>query len=105
MGQKSVKLPWQGELMHRLLAANDDPNLYEHLYPIFFRHLGREMTADDIARMVGCAIQEYAGGMPRGVQDRLYELAPRFIDALVRDRGVADEAKRIMEETLVQQVA
>ncbi|MEK7516281.1 MAG: hypothetical protein AAB562_01660, partial [Patescibacteria group bacterium] len=79
MSQKSVKLPWQAEIMHRLLAVDSSDYLMS-LYFIFLRYVGQQMTAADVVIMVGRAIDEYAGGMPRGVQDRLYELAPRFIE-------------------------
>ena len=104
MSMKIVQLPWQAEMGQRLLAVAATEH-GQGLYLILLRSAGKKMVAADVAMTVGLAINEYAGGMPRGVQDCLYELAPRYIEALVRDREVADEAKRLMKETLVQQVA
>lgn len=105
MSKKTVKLPWQAEMMHRLYAMDSS----DHLRPLYFillRDVGKVMTAAEIAIAVGCAIDECAGSMPRNTQDHLYHtLAPRIIEALVRDEAVAEEAKRELEKTLVQQVA
>lgn len=79
-------------MLERLLQVDEDVNFQVHLYPKILKSAGQEKAAMGVVLLLRIAIHEYAGGAPlieASVLVRMHE----FIDALVIDMGVAEEAK------------
>ncbi len=93
--KKLYTLPSESEIMHRLQSVGSD---YEDLFPMIAGHAGEQWDASRICHEFFLAIEALAYGrvMP-GV--RIYKThVPRWVDALVDDREVAEAAKEILKK-------
>ena len=97
--KKVITLPDRDEMLQRLLKVNDDRHVQERFYPILLESAGQERTARGVVLMLTLAIHDYVEGMPV-MSDHMHMLVPRFIEALVDDKEVAEQAESFLQETL-----
>ncbi len=98
MNEKAITLPNREEMLARLLKIDDDQHL-QGFYQILLDKAGQERTASGIVLMLTLAISAYAKGMS-SMPSVMYMLAPDFIDALVSDPEMAEEAKNFLQKAL-----
>ena len=96
-----IVLPDAEEIMRRLMAVDDNAYLASAFYPLIAKEANRELVADGVVLMFGVKILNFqeAGNEPI-LSFILNTKVPRFIDALVDDRGVAEKAKTFHRETM-----
>lgn len=95
-----VVLSSKEDILDRLYNIAPDPYLHERFYPLIAQSAGRELVAEGIVMMFGLKIYDFmhnGGEYPPIIEFTLSRLVPRFIDALVDDKAVAERAKSIWE--------
>lgn len=93
--QKFVVLPDADEIMRRLTTVSDD-KLQRQIYARVARHAGTEKVGEGIVMLFLLAFYEVVpGGISSAV---LWTLVPNWIDALVDDKQVVEEAKAFYSE-------
>lgn len=102
MNEKTITLPNRDEMLQRLLKVNDISHLQERFYPILLKSAGQERVAQGVVLMLMLAIHDYIKGMPKVMEGVMCMQAPQFIDALVEDHEVAEQAKQFLQESLSQ---
>lgn len=100
MEERVITLPDQDEMLKRLLKVNDNSHLQEWFYPILLKQAGQECVSQDIVMMLALAIHDYTEGMPPAMANLMYRQVPKFIDALVSDEEIAQEAKSFLQKAL-----
>lgn len=95
---KVVKLPNREEMLKRLLKVSDESHFQERFYPILLQSAERELVAQGVVMMLTLAIHDYVQGMPPMMAGIVHMYVPQFIDALVDDKQVAEEAKAFHKE-------
>ncbi|KKQ93177.1 MAG: hypothetical protein UT66_C0023G0001 [candidate division CPR2 bacterium GW2011_GWC1_39_9] len=91
---KVITLPNREEMEKRLLAVDDNSRLAERFYPLLVKHAGQERVATGVVMMFTLAIHDYTEGMPTMMAALLHWRIDKYIDALVDDKEVAEEAKQ-----------
>ena len=100
MSEKTVILPDHEEMFRRLLGVSDDAYMQERFYPILLKKAGRQLVAPGVVMLLTLAIHDFVDGMPPGMANAMFAQAPDFIDALVTDAEVAEQAKTFLREAL-----
>src|SRR3989344_4313266 len=100
MSEKVITLPNREEILQRLLWVSDDSDMQERFYPILLKSAGQKRVAQGVVMMLALAIYDYVEGMPPVVANLMYIQAPQFIEALVDDPKVAEQAKTFLQEAL-----
>ena len=103
MTDKVFTLPDVQEIMKRLQSLDMGANEYmaERFYPLIAQEAGRELVAQGIVMMLTLKIYDFtASGYPPVMSNILHMYVPQFIDALVDDKEVAEEAKRFHQEAM-----
>ena len=95
MKEKVITLPDKDDMLKRLVMVDNDPHLVERFYPILLKNAGQKRVAQGITMMMILAIHDYADGMPPLTSALMVMYAPKYIDALVDDVDVAQEAKNL----------
>ena len=96
--EKVVILPNEEEMLKNLLEIDDNSHLQERFYPLLTRQAGQEKVAEGVVLMLSLAISDYTQGMPSMLSSLMYMKLPNFIDALVDDPEVAQQAKDLFKE-------
>lgn len=91
-----ITLPKKEDLHSRLLEVDEDMGFQIHLYPKILNSAGQSKTAMSVVILLQVAISQYAGGVPL-IETCLLVRMHEFIDALVIDKGVAEEAKEYFD--------
>ena len=65
------------------------------IYPKLTRFAEKRLGPDGVASMLYTAISEAIVDVPEELAESAYKLMPHFIDAIVPDERVAEEAKKI----------
>lgn len=98
---KVVTLPGAQEIIERLKKVSDDPYMAEKFYPMIAEEARRELVAQGIVMMLTLKIYDFvASGYPEVMANLLHMYVPRYIDALVDDKEVAEAAKRFHQEAI-----
>lgn len=92
MHHNPITLPSKEVLYERLLQVDEDIHFQMHLYPKILKSAGHQKTAMSVVLLLRIAINECAGGVPLIEASMLIRM-PEFIDALVLDKEVSEEAK------------
>lgn len=100
MSGKVITLPNREDMLQRLLEVNDDSHAQERFYPILLQSAGQERVAQGIVMMLALAIHDYTEGLPPMMVNLMYMQAPQFIDVLVDDTEVAEQAKAFLQKAL-----
>lgn len=100
MSEKTIVLPAREDMLRRLIAVRDIAHYRERFYPILLKDAGQRRVAAGVVMMFTLAIHDYTQGMPPMVGNLVYMDVPEFIDALVDDKEVAQEAKTFLEQAL-----
>lgn len=95
----TIALPPRQELLERLLKVSADTYFQMFLYPKILKSAGQQKTAMSVVELLRIAICECAGTGPL-VEASILQRMPHFIDALVIDKGVAEEAKGYFEREM-----
>ena len=95
-----ITLPDHDEMLRRLVSARDNPHYQERFYPLLLQNAGQEKVSMGVVMMFTLAIHDYGQGMPPMVTNLVMRDVPDFIDALIDDKTVAQEAKDFLEQTL-----
>ncbi len=103
MHHNSIALPSEKVLFERLLEVNKDPYFKMCLYRKILESAGQQKTAMGVVDLLRIAICECAGTGPL-VEASILVWMPKLIDALVIDKGVAEEAKEYFERQLAMSV-
>ncbi|OGJ01311.1 hypothetical protein A3I95_02330 [Candidatus Nomurabacteria bacterium RIFCSPLOWO2_02_FULL_44_12] len=80
-------------MLKRLLSVSNEPHFQERFYPILLESAGGELRAPGVVVMFALAIHDYTEGMPPMIEQSVYMMVPRFVDALIDDKEVAKQAK------------
>lgn len=94
-----ITLPSKEVMLERLLQVDEDVNFQMHLYPKILESAGQQKTAMGVVLLLWTAISDCAGGVPL-IEALLLVRMHEFIDALVIDNGVAEEAKGYFEKEM-----
>ncbi len=100
---KVVTLPSAEEIMSRLMKMDMGANDYmaERFYPLIAQEAGRELVAQGIVMMLALKIYDFvSSGYPPVMSSILHLYVPQFIDALVDDKEIAEQAKQIHQEVM-----
>lgn len=100
MSEKVITLPDRESMLERLLKVNDHSGMQEKFYPILLESAGQEYVAQGVVMMLALAIHDYVEGMLPVMSNLLYVQAPQFVEALVDDPEVAEQAKSFLQEAL-----
>ena len=100
MNMKTIDLPERDEMFRRLKAIMDDPHVVERLYPLMLRHAGQRKVALGVVNMVVMSITEYTDELPAPLSDIVMKSAPDFVEALIDDEEVREEAMGIIRSAL-----
>jgi len=100
MNEKTIVLPDRKEMLKRLVAVSDESHFQERFYPILAQSAGRELVASGVVMMLTLAIHDYTKGMPPMMAGLVHMYVPQFIDALVDDKEVAEQAKVFHKEAM-----
>lgn len=96
-----ITLPDAEEIVARLKKAYNDSYMAERFYPLIAQEAGRELVAQGVVLMLSLKIHDFvASGYPPVMTGILHMYVPQFIDALVDDKDVAEEAKRFHQEAM-----
>lgn len=94
-----------GEIIRRLSAVNDERNMVEKLYPEIARRSGTELLPQGIVLMFELAAYNFGKQYPPPASAIVRGFVPLWIDALIDDKKVADEAKKWLEDMENEAVA
>ena len=100
MSEKTIVLPTREDMLRRLIAVRDNSHYQERFYPILLKAAGQRRVAQGVVMMFTLAIHDYTQGLPPMMANLVYMDVPEFIDALVDDKEVAEEAKTFLEQAL-----
>ena len=100
MSDKVINLPNKDDMLERLKAVDAGSHVVEQFYPILLKNAGQERVAQGVVMMLVLAIHDYAKGLPPMMSTLMMMNAPRYIDALVGDADVAQEAKDALAAAL-----
>lgn len=100
MEKKVIQLPNREEMLRRLLKVCDESHFQEKFYPILLERAGQTIVAQGIVIWFTLAIHDYSEGMPKIISNLVYAFVPRFIETLIDDLEVAEEAKSIFNEAI-----
>lgn len=100
MSEKVITLPGAEEMLARLIKVSDIGHAQEQFYPLLLEHAGTEKVAEGVTMMLVLAICDYTAGLPPMMAAVMFTMAPRFIDALVDDKEVAEQAKAMLQQAL-----
>lgn len=95
---KNVVLPKQEEILERLRQVDNDDCLVERFYPLIAEEAGCELVAEGVAMMLTLKVHDFAESYPPPMGAFLSLYVPRFIDALVDDKEVAEDAKKWLKQ-------
>ena len=95
MSEKTIVLPNREEMLRRLMAVSSEPHYRDRLYPLLLRHAGEKRVVQGLVRTFALAVSEYASDLLPVRVRILYKHVPGFIDALVDDKEMANEAKSL----------
>lgn len=98
MSEKVITLPNRDEMLRRLIGVSDTMLQQERFYPLLLESAEGERSAQGVAAMLVLAIHDYVEDLPPIMARLMYPLAPKFVEALVDDQEVAEEAKSLLEE-------
>ena len=98
--EKIIKLPEREEMLKRLISVSDNDRMQERFYPILLKNAGEERVAMGVVMMFVLAIADYTDGMPAALSAVLMMYVPSFVDALIDDKEVAQDAKNFLEKAL-----
>ncbi len=102
-GDKAVVLPSAQEIMQRLAKVDMGANAYmaERFYPSIAKEGGRQLVASGIVLMLSLKVHDFvASGYPPMMEGIMQMYVPKFIDVLVDDMEVAEEARRFHQEAM-----
>jgi len=103
MINKVVTLPNEQEIVDRLKKVDIGANGYmaERFYPLIAAEAGRELVAQGIIIMLTLKIYNFThSGYPPAMEGVLHMYVPQFVDALIDDPEVAEEAKRLHQSIM-----
>lgn len=86
------------EIIHRLRTVNDDGDMVARLYPGIASYAGQELLPQGIVLMLELAAQDYGQQYPPPMGAIVRLFIPRWIDALIDDKEVAEAAKQFLNE-------
>lgn len=91
---QTIILPSSEEIVERLKQVLDDEYMAQKFYPLIAQYGGEQKVAMGVVMMLVLAIEDFMqSGYPAAMRGILYMDVPRFIDALIDDKEVAEEAK------------
>lgn len=99
--QKTVTFPGTEEIEQRLEAAHDDEHFIRDLYPIIAKKLaGVRRNGPGVVTTLALAIHDYGKDYPPMMSALAMQAVSIFIDALVDDKEVVQEAKDFFKEAM-----
>ncbi len=102
--QTIIILPDKEEIINRLKKVEMGVYNYmtEQFYPLIAQEGGRKLIARDVVIMLTIKIHYFVqscGYLPM-MEGVLHMYVPQFIDALIDDKDVADQAKHLHQEAI-----
>lgn len=96
---KTTVLPKDAaEIVRRLTAVCDEHNVVEKIYPTIAQHAGAELLPQGITVMFTLAAYDFGQEYPPPMGTIIMKYVPRWIDALIDDKEVAEEAKKFLKQ-------
>lgn len=100
MGKRTTVLPDQEKMLEKLKKVSKDQLFQERFYPLLIKHAGKVKNDSDAYAMFHKAINEASRHKASLFFVRLYQDMPKFVDAIVNDKKVAERTKAILRENL-----
>jgi hypothetical protein len=94
MKDKVITLPQRSEMYKRLVAVMEETHVVEQFYPLLLKHAGTQKVAKGVVIAILLGIDDYTRDLPPYAQRILLKEVPAFVDAMVDDKGVAEDAKK-----------
>lgn len=95
-----VRFPNEQEMLRRLIGVRNIDHLKEHFYPKLAVQAGDELEASGIAILFITAHTEYVENAPQWLVREMHVLLPLFVDSIIDDREIAEEAKKWINTAL-----
>lgn len=93
MSDKVIALPECEEMTAALIGVFDNDHAIQKLYPRICEYLaGQEKVAMGVVMGLTLAIYDYTEGMPPVMSNLVHMYMPNFIEAIVPDEEVRQEA-------------
>ena len=96
--KKAIILPDKEEILRRLLKTDSSPRLREEFYPLLVKHASEEKSAEEIFQIILEAVRDYTENTRSVMQMMMHLMSEDFIDALINNRKVAEQAKLLCKE-------
>jgi hypothetical protein len=93
--KKIYTLPSESEIMRRLQSVGSE---YEDLFPYIASSAGEQCKASEIVYYISMAIEALAYSRALPATRMFMTTVPRWIDALIDDPEIAEEAKEIIKK-------
>lgn len=100
MNDKVITLPNREEMLKRLLEVKCSSFTQQKFYPILLESAGEKKDAVEVVSMLALAIDDYTEGLPPMISYLMYRQANHFIDALINDAEVAQQARDFLQGAL-----
>jgi hypothetical protein len=100
MKDKVIYLPSKEEMLRRLVSVNPETHFQDHFYPLLLKHAETKIVAVGVVTMLTLAIIDYTEGMLPVFANIMYSHVPSFIEALIDDVEVKEEAKKFFMDSL-----
>ena len=98
----TVKMPDGDEMFRRLQSVDKWPTLMNNCYPVMLQAAGQSLNSHGVVLMLLSGISELDGKVDKRVSAPLYNMIPQFIDVLVDDDNIREEAKQYWDSLLDQ---
>jgi len=95
---KIIVLPNKEKMFKRLLKVSDDDSLQKRFYPLLLQLAGSELVVESFVTMLRFIIDDYTKNLSLRAYSLLYGQADHFIDVLVDDAEMAQQAKDFFHE-------
>lgn len=97
MNDKVITLPDREIMFQRLNKVDDNSHLQERFYPLLLKNAGEERVATGVVLMITLAIHDYSEGMPPMIQSLMFMKMEDYLQALIDDEDVLQEAIRFFQ--------
>jgi len=100
MKNEGIILPDRMEMLQRLMRVDSSVHVLEGFYPELLRFAGQRRTLQDLVNLVFRAIEDFTKNVALIFKEYMYKQAPQFIEVLLDDSELIEQAKIYMQEAL-----
>ena len=97
MTEAITTLPSANEILQRLAAVDDNPYTTKYLHPLIAVEGGKKLAGTGVVIMLVNKLHDLTGAdCPQAVTQQVFQILPSYIDVLIDQQNVVDEAKRFL---------